>query len=248
MSTIHEEHSKMVKDLMKSGSIMKNEWTNDDKERLRAVSLLGKLAQKLHSEVNKRFFPVGIDSDYELYHMTYAFCGEVGELSDALKKSVIYRKELDSANVLEEFGDLSFYIQGVVNVYNANLNRYVTLSININKLASQLMNTLSLFSITLEQAKEQNMLKLLKGDVARYKEGKYSDDQAKQRADKNFIDMEFNISGEIFKVAFFPDVPKVCWPQTMELVDKFEAACGQTFDQELLVQMAQSKIAKEKGE
>ena len=50
-----------------------------------------------------------------LLHMALGVCGEAGELGDAIKKHVIYKKRLDRANVVEELGDLVFYMQGIMN-------------------------------------------------------------------------------------------------------------------------------------
>ncbi len=51
--------------------------------------------------------------DCHLWHMASCIPGEAGELFDAIKKAVIYRKELDRANVIEELGDLEFYMEGL---------------------------------------------------------------------------------------------------------------------------------------
>jgi NTP pyrophosphatase (non-canonical NTP hydrolase) len=50
-----------------------------------------------------------------LLHMVVGISGEAGELLDAIKKHVIYSKPLDTENVLEELGDLMFYMQGIMN-------------------------------------------------------------------------------------------------------------------------------------
>jgi len=50
-------------------------------------------------------------------HVVLGVCGEAGELADAIKKEVIYRKPIDRTNIIEELGDLRFYIQGVQNLY-----------------------------------------------------------------------------------------------------------------------------------
>lgn len=50
-------------------------------------------------------------------HAALGVCGEAGELADALKKHVHYRKPLDRKNVVEELGDLRFYIQAVQNLF-----------------------------------------------------------------------------------------------------------------------------------
>lgn len=52
-------------------------------------------------------------SDAHLLHMAVGISGEAGELLDAIKKRVIYRKDLDLDNVIEELGDLEFYLEGI---------------------------------------------------------------------------------------------------------------------------------------
>ena len=51
--------------------------------------------------------------DAHLLHMAVGISGEAGELLDAIKKRVIYRKDLDLDNVIEELGDLEFYLEGI---------------------------------------------------------------------------------------------------------------------------------------
>lgn len=46
-------------------------------------------------------------------HMAIGISGEAGELLDAVKKSAIYNKNLDVVNVVEELGDLEFYMEGL---------------------------------------------------------------------------------------------------------------------------------------
>ena len=84
--------------------------------------------------------------------MAMGVSGEAGELLDAIKKATIYRKPLDKENVIEECGDILFFVQGILNYY----------------------------AYTLEDAVEENKQKLSK----RYSAGKYSNEQAQQRADK----------------------------------------------------------------
>lgn len=47
-------------------------------------------------------------------HMAVGIAGEAGELLDAVKKEAIYNKPLDRDNVIEELGDLKFYITGLM--------------------------------------------------------------------------------------------------------------------------------------
>ena len=51
--------------------------------------------------------------DAHLLHMVVGVCGEAGELLDAIKKRAIYNKPLDFVNVVEELGDLEFYLAGL---------------------------------------------------------------------------------------------------------------------------------------
>ena len=67
-----------------------------------------------------------------ILHMAIGISGESGELLDAIKKSVIYQKELDHINVVEELGDLEFYMQGLREALG--VTRGETLRENIKKL------------------------------------------------------------------------------------------------------------------
>jgi NTP pyrophosphatase (non-canonical NTP hydrolase) len=48
-----------------------------------------------------------------LWHLGTGVAGEAGELVDAIKKHVVYGKDIDLENVIEELGDLEFYMQGI---------------------------------------------------------------------------------------------------------------------------------------
>lgn len=68
-------------------------------------------------------------------HMAIGACGEAGELADAIKKWTIYGKELDRANVVEELGDLEFFMQGIREI--TGISREETLEANMSKLAQR---------------------------------------------------------------------------------------------------------------
>ena len=51
-----------------------------------------------------------------LNHAAMGVAGEAGELIDAIKKHTVYNKSLDRENIIEELGDLRFYIQAMQNV------------------------------------------------------------------------------------------------------------------------------------
>lgn len=90
-----------------------------------------------------------------LLHMVVGVSGEAGELLDAVKKAVIYNKQLDRENLIEELGDLEFYMEGVRQA----------------------------IGVTRETVLLHNMEKL-SGKGGRYAKGHYSDEQAQLRQDK----------------------------------------------------------------
>ncbi|HEO0816986.1 TPA: nucleoside triphosphate pyrophosphohydrolase family protein [Acinetobacter baumannii] len=90
--------------------------------------------------------------DADLLHMGVGASGEAGELLDAIKKATIYRKSLDVDNVIEELGDLEFYMERIRQI----------------------------IGVSREETLKRNVAKLSK----RYSSGKYSNEQAKERADK----------------------------------------------------------------
>jgi len=92
----------------------------------------------------------------DVLHMAIGVAGEAGELLDAIKKFVVYNKPIDRENVIEELGDLEFYMEGL----RQNLG------------------------ITREQCLQHNLNKLMLGKQARYAKGVYSDEAAQARTDK----------------------------------------------------------------
>lgn len=52
----------------------------------------------------------------DLVHAGMGISGEAGELLDGIKKHVVYGKELDRMNIIEELGDLFFYMHAMMNL------------------------------------------------------------------------------------------------------------------------------------
>lgn len=50
-------------------------------------------------------------------HGAVGISGEAGELLDAIKKIWVYNKDVDRTNIVEELGDIRFYMQLVMNTY-----------------------------------------------------------------------------------------------------------------------------------
>lgn len=68
-----------------------------------------------------------------LLHMVLGVAGEAGELVDAIKKHAIYNKTLDYDNVIEELGDIEFYLEGLRDALV--ITREQTIRANIAKLS-----------------------------------------------------------------------------------------------------------------
>ena len=85
-------------------------------------------------------------------HMAVGVSSESGELLDCIKKHTIYNKPIDHENLVEELGDIEFYLEWLRQV----------------------------FGVTREEVLAANQAKLEK----RYSSGKYSNEQAQARADK----------------------------------------------------------------
>lgn len=73
--------------------------------------------------------------DAHRMHMAIGISGEAGELLDAIKKHVIYRKPLDVENVIEELGDLEFYMEGMRQ--GLGITREECLRANVAKLSKR---------------------------------------------------------------------------------------------------------------
>ena len=65
--------------------------------------------------------------------MAVGISGEAGELLDAIKKATIYRKPLDIPNIVEECGDLLFYIAGMLDSIGVDIES--AMAANTSKLS-----------------------------------------------------------------------------------------------------------------
>jgi NTP pyrophosphatase (non-canonical NTP hydrolase) len=93
-------------------------------------------------------------SDTNLLHMVIGISGEAGELLDAIKKAVIYRKELDRNNVIEELGDIEFYLEGLRQ--ELGLSREECLAANVAKLQKRYGDKYSDSAAQIRADKEQS--------------------------------------------------------------------------------------------
>lgn len=89
------------------------------------------LVRRLKKSPEQIFESFG-DDKLDMVHMMMGLSGEVGELMDTIKKHTIYDQALDYKNVLEELGDVEFYLEGLRQILD--VNRQETLALNIYKL------------------------------------------------------------------------------------------------------------------
>lgn len=68
----------------------------------------------------------------DVMHMILGIAGETGELVDCVKKYLIYEQDLDREHVVEELGDLEFYLEGLRQTLA--IPRELVLEENIKKL------------------------------------------------------------------------------------------------------------------
>lgn len=71
----------------------------------------------------------------DLLHTGVGVAGEAGELLDAIKKHVIYGKDLDVVNVIEELGDIEYYVGHIRQLIG--VTRDDVLRANVEKLAKR---------------------------------------------------------------------------------------------------------------
>lgn len=89
------------------------------------VEKLAKSGENILKELNPQ--------DCDLMHSVMGVSGEAGELLDAVKKHIIYRKQLDLENIKEELGDLEFFMERLR--WILGLTREEILKGNMDKLA-----------------------------------------------------------------------------------------------------------------
>lgn len=178
-----ERHVELVNNLKKSPAEIKNQINDIDLKVLSAITAMSaNMANLLYSIANTLLEDRKNDNDdekdYDQLHMAVGVLGELGELLDAVKKSIIYRKPLDRENLIEELGDIMFYARGFGPIFQGkDENEMVDIIFSDDKTLGFLLDV---YEVTKAACLEANINKLSE----RYSSGKYSDKQAQDRADK----------------------------------------------------------------
>ena len=82
-------------------------------------SLFVSMLFKDGADILKTMTPEKMDT----LHAGVGVSGEAGELLDAIKKWVVYNKPLDRDNVIEELGDIEFYLQRIRSIIGVSRER-----------------------------------------------------------------------------------------------------------------------------
>jgi NTP pyrophosphatase (non-canonical NTP hydrolase) len=69
--------------------------------------------EESYHEFVERLFAKRCDGLDGILHAAIGIAGEGGELLDSVKKTWVYDKPLDEDNLIEELGDLEFYMQAL---------------------------------------------------------------------------------------------------------------------------------------
>ena len=178
-----ERHTELVDNLKKSPAEIKNQINDIDLKVITVISAMSANVSNLLYSISAQLIEDrktdnDSDKDYDQLHMAVGVLGEMGELLDAVKKSVIYRKPLDRENLIEELGDIMFYARGFGELYQGDSEvEMVDIIFSDDKTLGFLLDV---YEVTKATCLEANINKLSE----RYSSGKYSDKQAQDRADK----------------------------------------------------------------
>lgn len=193
-------YSKFCERLAKSGEAMDEEISNKEREFYNEILTINFSICNAFSQMPADFFDYRPDG-LCIEHMIIGMVGEMGELLDLTKNLIIYRKDISSQdkdgkrldnNFVEEIGDFMFFKTEFCRLLlhskakNINSDFIAKFSTSIDdkfvKLIEKWNNLYEgkIRPVTLQMCIEENINKLAK----RYSKGKYSDEQAVTRADK----------------------------------------------------------------
>jgi len=102
----------------------------DDANEAKHAEMVQKLA-KDGVAIAAQLTPVEAD----VWHHATGVATEAGELLDIVKKLVIYRRPPDVYDIVEELGDIEFYLAGIRQIFG--ISRAQTLMANMHKLGKR---------------------------------------------------------------------------------------------------------------
>lgn len=106
--------------------------------------------QQLASRTAKRVSP-----SFDLTHAAFGLAGEAGEFVDAIKKHIVYGKQLDRGNAFEEIGDILWYCALACETMNVTLGEAAQQNIDKLRMRYPEKYTDELASIRLDKKDEK---------------------------------------------------------------------------------------------
>ncbi len=76
-----------------------------------------------------------IEAELRLVNMVLGLAGESGEIADMVKKAVYHKHELDLGELVDELGDLLWYVSAICTLFNIDMDK--VMERNIEKLKSR---------------------------------------------------------------------------------------------------------------
>lgn len=178
---LYKEHKQMVKDLAKpGGAILATMDERDAHLHHMIIGLAGEVRElNIALANNDRENAVEELGDIEFYYEGY--CQAFPNYIPAITKDPDLRLGwLELYHATDDLLDLTKRIT----IYKKDIPEN-KVHLLLNKIRHNLVSCYTATRITYEEALEYNLNKLLKGAKARYKAGKYTDEQANTRADKS---------------------------------------------------------------
>lgn len=90
---------------------------------------------KEFQEKSLRTMNNNLTEEQKISNMVFGINGEVGEVTDILKKHLYHNHVLDIDHLKEELGDVMFYIVNLATLYNIDMEE--VLQINVDKLSKR---------------------------------------------------------------------------------------------------------------
>jgi len=183
-----EDYPKFVRALIKPGSKMIEEVTFDQFFFIDSILSLKTIISSFEESNYPDEGPTERNLEYQ--HMIVGAFGEIGEILDVVKNIIIYRKDPSSKKkgemhqtlaftLMEEFGDLIFFLTGACGIVGVSFNNIFKQKIEI--IIKEWCNIYPSHTFTFEDCIVYNIKKLSK----RYETLSYSDKAAQERKDKH---------------------------------------------------------------
>lgn len=108
---------------------------------LRWLDEISQLDIEEYQKASTRTINEELNSRNQVFNMVFGLNGEVGEVTDLLKKHYFHGHKLDKEHLKEELGDVMFYIVNLATLYDIDMSE--VLQLNVDKLLKRYPNGFS---------------------------------------------------------------------------------------------------------